>query len=395
MFGNHVSKELSAYCNGELTHQEAQRVDGHLLRCRRCREEHEEIRLGVQFASRLSPVEAPSTLWREVESLLEQRAGSEQSEGARSRTNDTLRPFKFAAAGIALMLLVGLGALWIYTRKQQNMVVDHPEDNNTPAWSVTRIDGQPKIAEREIGEKGMLAIGQWLVTDDTSRAQISVGEIGEVRVEPNSRIRLVQAREEEHRLALARGKMFALIWAPPRQFYVDTPSAVAIDLGCTYTLEVNDDGYGLLHVTSGWVAFEWEGRESFVPADAMCVTRPVVGPGTPYLSDASAAFQNALATFDTTGFDDVERRAALDLLITRSRKRDALTLWHMLTRADSGERSRIFDRLVRLIPPPQGVTREGVGRADRAMLDAWWERLELGDTDWWRMWKGPLPSQTK
>ena len=32
-------------------------------------------------------------------------------------------------------------------------------------------------------------------------------------------------------LALARGKMEAFIWAPPRQFFVDTPSAVAVDLG--------------------------------------------------------------------------------------------------------------------------------------------------------------------
>jgi hypothetical protein len=67
----------------------------------------------------------------------------------------------------------------------------------------------------------------------------------------------------------------------------------------------------------------------------------------------------------------------------------------LLARADFGERSRIYDRLARLIPPPRGVTREGVERADRAMLDAWWERLGLGDTDWWRMWKGPVPSKTK
>jgi FecR protein/Putative zinc-finger len=394
MFGNHVTKELSAYCNGELTQTEAQRVAGHLLRCRRCREEHEEIKLGVQFASRLSPVEAPSTLWREMESMLEQLEGTAQSDGAKRRTISIRRPYKFAVAGLALTLLAGIGALWIYTRERQKTVVNNPAEN-TPAWSVTRIDGQPKIAERHIGERGMLAIGQWLVTDDASRAQISVGEIGEVRVEPNSRIRLVQAREEEHRLALARGKMFALIWAPPRQFYVDTPSAVAVDLGCTYTLEVNDDGYGLLHVTSGWVAFEWESRESFVPADAMCVTRPVLGPGTPYFGDASAAFQDALAKFDTPSLDEGERRAALDLLITRSRKRDALTLWHMLARAYPEERGRIYDRLARLIPPPRGVTREGIERADRPMLDAWWERLGLGDTDWWRMWKGPLPSQTK
>jgi hypothetical protein len=39
-----------------------------------------------------------------------------------------------------------------------------------------------------------------------------------------------------------------MIWAPPRLFFVDTPSAVAADLGCSYTLEVKDDGAGVLRV---------------------------------------------------------------------------------------------------------------------------------------------------
>ena len=73
-----------------------------------------------------------------------------------------------------------------------------------------------------------------------------------------------------------------MIWAPPRLFFVDTPAGVAADLGCAYTLEVDDHGDGLLHVTSGWVALQLKDRESMVPAGASCATRPGVGPGTPF-----------------------------------------------------------------------------------------------------------------
>jgi len=38
-------------------------------------------------------------------------------------------------------------------------------------------------------------------------------------------------------------------------FVVDTPSASAIDLGCAYTLHVNEDGSGTLRTTLGWVGF--------------------------------------------------------------------------------------------------------------------------------------------
>jgi hypothetical protein len=86
---------------------------------------------------------------------------------------------------------------------------------------------------------------------------------------------------------------------------------------------------------------------------------------------------------------------ALDLVLLQARERDALTLWHMLARTRDEQRGKVLDRLAELIPPPPKVTREGVLNGDRAMLDAWWDKLGLGETEWWRMWKGPLPTQTK
>jgi hypothetical protein len=127
----------------------------------------------------------------------------------------------------------------------------------------------------------------------------------------------------------------------------------------------------------------------------MCVTRPNLGPGTPYFKDASADFQSALAKFDTAGTDQTARMQALDLVLLQARERDALTLWHLLARTGDERRGKVFDRLAELIPPPPKVTREGVLNGDRAMLDAWWDKLGLGETEWWRMWKGPLPTQTK
>jgi hypothetical protein len=284
-------------------------------------------------------------------------------------------------AGATLMLVVITAAVWYYARLSR------------PAWEVTNLEGQPKIGSRIIGAVGRMGIGEWLVTDDASRARITVGEIGQVQVEPNSQIKLVEARVTEHRLSLQRGKMHAFIWAPPRLFYVDTPSAVAVDLGCAYTLEVDDDGQGLLLVTSGWVAFEQDGRESFVPREAMCVTRPGFGPGTPYYNDAADDFKTALAKFDTTKVGDSTRAEALDVVLKEARARDALTLWHLLARAGENERGLVYDKLAALIPPPPAVTRAGIERGDKAMRDLWWEKLDLGSASWWRIWKGPVPNR--
>ena len=380
MFWNHVSKRLSAYLHGELRPEESRRVAEHLMTCRRCRDEYEEVKFGARLAARLSDdlarAQAPASLWAELEELLD------RAEATRRRPPPARMPLKIALA-CAATLALAFGVFWFYPRAPR------------PGWDVTRIEGAPKIGTKTVAEAGKLRVGEWLVTDDSSRAKISVGEIGQVQVDPGSRVRLIEAKVDEHRLALARGKMQAIIWAPPRQFYVDTPSAVAVDLGCAYTLEVGEDGQGLLSVVAGWVAFEWKGRESFVPAMAMCVTRPRLGPGTPYFSDASEDFQNALAIFDVAESGSDARSNALQTALDKSRKRDALTLWHLLARADGDDRLRVYNRLAELIPPPPQATPEAVMSGDRAALDLWWEKLELGSAEWWRIWKGPVPSQTK
>ena len=254
-------------------------------------------------------------------------------------------------------------------------------------WRVSTLGGVPRVNDRAVGASSPFRAGDRLETDDRAVAQVDVGTIGSVEVGPNSVARLERAQELEHRMALERGSIRAVIWAPPGQFFVDTPSAVAVDLGCAYTLDVDDDGSGLLRVEHGWVGFRDNGRESFIPQGAMCATRRGRGPGTPYYSDAVEPFVRALSTVDFG--DQSERNAALAVALSLARPRDALSLWHLLTRTRGEERGRVFDRLAGIAPPPPGVTRSGVLAGNRVMLDAWWDTLGLESASWWRMWETP------
>lgn len=361
MAGEHCGGKLSAFHHGELRQAERAEVILHLAACERCRAEYDEVRAGAGFAEELRTVEPPEGLWREVERALDSRPGSGMA-------------FQWARMAVACGLLVGVCG-WLLSVGTLTQ----------PGWAVTSLSGEPEVGGKRIGASGELGVGQWLVTDGGSQAQVRVGEIGEVTVEGNSRLRLVASGKKEHRLALERGKMSAFIWAPPRQFFVDTPSAVAVDLGCAYTLEVSAAGEGVLHVTSGWVAFEWKGRDSFVPAGAMCLTRPHAGPGTPFYQDAPAGLRTSLAAFDGG------REGELASVLKSARKEDAFTLWHLLRRTENDGRARVYAELARLQPPPKGVTEAGVRRGDPAMLDAWWDQLGLGDSAWWRTWKTRLP----
>jgi hypothetical protein len=228
------------------------------------------------------------------------------------------------------------------------------------------------------GEKSTAVRAGQVITHGTIESEF----VGEVQVEPESRLRLLRARAGEHRLALDHGTIHALIWAPPAEFVVDTPAAKTVDLGCRYTLRVARDGAGFLTVEMGWVAFEWKNLESFIPAGAACTTRPGRGPDTPHFLDAPETLIAAVARFDRTQ-DPQALRAALEA----ARPRDALTLWHLLERTRGPERAEVFDRFTTLVRLPPALGREAILKGDRKAMDIAWDALQLGDTSWWRGWK--------
>jgi hypothetical protein len=313
-------------------------------------------------------------------------------EKPRNRFFDLRFSWQLGAVAATLLVVVTLS----YYLRRPNPAVD-----SGPSWDVARLEGTPRVGWHTFGEKsgpGKLGIGQTLVTDSSSRASIRLDETGSVEVDSDSRLRVVTNGPGRKRLSLERGTIHARIWAPPGEFVVDTPSAVAVDLGCVYTLHVDDSGAGLLRTTMGWVGFKLNGHESFIPAGAICQTRPKIGPGTPYMEDASASFRDTLARFDFESHTPAERNALLDILLVDARKEDALTLWHLLSRVSDADRPGVYDRLTALAPPPVGVTREGILRLDRPMLDAWWTSFGFGDIYLWRTyerdWSQP-PSNTK
>src|SRR6266851_723163 len=300
--------------------------------------------------------------------------------------------FSLQLAAVAATLLIA--ATLFYFLRRPNPGVD-----SGPMWEVARLAGAPKIGWKAIGaDSGVakLAVGQTLVTDGSSRASITLDETGRVEVDAGSRLRLVANGPGRKRLSLERGTIHATIWAPPGEFVVDTPSAVAVDLGCVYTLHVDDSGAGLLRTTMGWVGFKLNDHESFIPAGAICQTRPKIGPGTPYMEDAPPSFRDALSRFDFESHTPAERNALLGILLVDARKNDALTLWHLLSRVSDADRPGVYDRLTALAPPPAGVTREGILRLDRPMLDAWWSSFGFGDIYLWRTyerdWSQPPPN---
>jgi len=346
MFTRHVSRQLAAHIDGELSPQKAGNAARHIAQCADCRAEREQVKYGMDALDQLAPVAPPDAIWMSIEAALR-------------RPESSVREWRLAFAASAILILSG-AAYWAVTHRPG------------VRWEVLRTGGAPVVNQKRIVRGGSrIGAGEWIETDSESRARLQVGEIGSVEVGPNTRLRVVAARPGEHRLALARGEIRAKISAPPRLFFVDTGSGTAVDLGCEYTLVADDGGNDLLRVSKGWVSFQWKGLESLVPAGASCRTRPGVGPGIPYFEDAPERLKQALEIF---GFEKAGDEA-LRTILTEARVRDTLTLWHLLWRVDVEDRARIYDRIASLTPVPAGVSREQALKLDRGTLSRWKDEL--------------------
>ncbi len=363
MFSKHVTSLSSAYFHDELNRHENQRAAEHLLSCTTCRADFEDVKLGARFAEQLQIKSAPDSVWAGLVAQLDQKGAQFDPKNVRSARLWFMKPLAIAAT---IIVLVAGGLLML--RSNRNTGVGQ--------WNVARLGGSPRIDSQNIGDRSKLGVGQWLETDATSRAQIDVATIGNVEIDTNSRVRLLETNSSEHRIELARGRLSAHISAPPRLFFVNTPSGVAEDLGCAYTLDVDNDGNSVLHVTLGWVSLQLTDRESSVPAGAACAMRRGVGPGTPYFEDASELFRTALSRFDF-GDNQSDKASALAAVLNEARPRDAMTLWYLLMRVSSVDRASVYDRMTSLVTPPQDVTREGVLNLDPKMLDRWRAQLSI------------------
>lgn len=290
--------------------------------------------------SRLPVAKAPDSIWHSIEAALDKPA--------------TRRPWFFSP--------------WAYAPSAAVLVIaailSYRHYANLPRWEVIR-------SHNGVTDTESIRAGQSLQTDASSTAEIKVGTIGTVEVEPGTRVRVVTTRPTDHRLSLEHGEIAATISAPPKLFFVETKSALATDLGCQYKMKVDDAGNGLLRVTLGWVSFDWKGRESLVPAGASCRTHANLGPGTPFFDDAPKDLTTALDQFDFANGG----QTALRTILASARSRDTLTLWHLLSRVPESLRPLVYDRMVSFAPPPTGVTRDKAIALDPQTLKLWKDEL--------------------
>src|SRR6201988_5401708 len=126
MFSRHVTKDISAYCHGELSSAESKQFAEHIISCLRCRTRFEEIKLGIKLAEQLPQLSAPDHLWSELEPLL----ANPQITQIGVRVTNRGWSWKLKVAAAVLLVVSSIALLSVYNK----LPITHRSTSRTALW---------------------------------------------------------------------------------------------------------------------------------------------------------------------------------------------------------------------------------------------------------------------
>ena len=403
---------VDEYLDGMISTDDKKKMDDHITGCAGCKKYLEDTVVILEKAVLLSRLPAvrhgdtklPSKqkkaeIWNKVESKISSAnpasdthiynmSGLEdeyipftpKDESKQKNTQETKTgrwsSFRYYMSGIAAVLVLAFviyGVNQFLKRGTGTIITDGIVDVSAPHWKVVPLKGNPMINNLVMKAYDSLGIGGYIITDDSSKAELYVANLGSVIIEPNTKVKLVKSDEGEHRIELEYGSIDASILAKPRSFFVDAGNVTAVDLGCSYKFSIDRNGDGLLYVRSGMVALESaSGRESIVPEGKYCVTKNDIGPGTPFREDSAPELKKALMEFD---FGNCGSQC-VNVILKNANKNDAVTLVNIIPRVDAEYKTRVYERVANFCPPPNSIPTDSIPKLKKLEnLNEWVDKI--------------------
>ena len=164
----HVTRDLTAFCDGELPPERARAVEAHLADCARCRAALEEIRFGVALASHIEPSAAPGSLWEQVQTRLDVPRHA-VSESDRAAWPGIRRPATLAFAAALVLVIVAGGVMLRRGLPQSSPTADGTDVAAGPLELVTATDA-PKAFESAARDFHLQRLAGRLELDEVSES---------------------------------------------------------------------------------------------------------------------------------------------------------------------------------------------------------------------------------
>jgi len=260
------------------------------------------------------------------------------------------------AIAASIILVLGLMSIPFYIN---NSVDVNPVTSVLGYWQVEKIKGNPTLSDKPLSSVDSIKEGEWIITDDSSEAVIKIEGIGDIYIEPKSKIKIMKNEQGENNVYLEYGTINTNLTKPSGNnipFEVETVNGIVRDTkGGSYTFTMNDKGEGMIFVKDGIVNVVSNGREvnvvsngreSVIPSGKVCIVQAVNGPGVPFGFNTSPQFKNAIMYYDENSGD----LNAINNVIANSTSQDLVSLINLMPRVSPEVQNVIYSRVQSIAP---------------------------------------------
>lgn len=370
--------------DGMISLNDKEIMDKHLQNCDNCRKylsESSELIKKIHSDTKNSvsiSAQKKSELWSGVEAKvnfdkhkIEKEASAELSTF--KKKEDFFSKYKYYIAGLAAAIIF---VFILFGVKNINIDNSRLTQQNTfgidSYWKVSSLAGSPLIGNIAMGALDSVKEGQWISTNDTSRAQIQIADLGIITIEPNSKVIVVKNAEGNNRIFVEYGTIDADMNPHQKSFFVEMPSAVAKDQGGNFTLTIDSVGDGMVFVKDGKIAVESLNKEAIVPAGNIVMTKKDIGVGTPFNQNSSREFKQAIFKFD---FGNCEE-SCVNTILNNAKFTDAITLANLIPSVENKYKGEVYAKLANFVPPPRQIAKDSLPFMNEAEIDTWVDKIQ-------------------
>jgi len=383
-FCDETERLIDDYLEGNISPKDKEIMESHVDSCEDCKGYLEATsKLKLQLGSLSTNYEYLSSsekdeLWKGVESKVdfEKRQTEELNknfEDPAYRKYGLLYKYRYYASAFAALIVIGMIFFAVKNFKFESPVLTKQDSYGLPSyWKVTSLSGTPFISEEAMAKLDSIRDGEYIITNDSSRAELFITDIGKVLVEPNTKLMIVKGKDGRNKLSVIYGTIDADMKKVQEPVHVELPSAIAMDEGGSYKVTVDGSGDGLFYVKSGQVEVVSGNKQSVVPAGSLVMTKKDKGVGTPFSNLSSSVFKKALYNFDF-GNCDV---SCVTTILNSANKNDAVSLVNMITQVEEQYKDRVYAKVASFVPPPHPVHRDSIPFIDEKEIEDWVTKIE-------------------
>lgn len=236
------------------------------------------------------------------------------------------------------------------------------------AWEVKKYF----VSSNESESFNALKEGEILETDEYSRYEIVVPDVGSIYLGPSTKIertksftiRLLQGTVSKPKSDSKKSLIFEVIGADIKDYLLGSSFRVSLLNPTIAELEVND----------GWSSVTKNEQETLILPNHICKITSELGVGLPYNKESSETFVKTIEQFCFIKPGDEE---VLINLLTKAEIKNGVTLWNLIKRVERKQRDMVIYTILGLLGnSPEGVTPDGLKVLNPEMLSKLLEEIE-------------------